>query len=587
MSVKNGKPFFVSAVILTLLSTFSIAQTPFSTDDLNPETLPRVSGEITDNHLIVIYNIPEDQHQVIQPEFNFMDITPEDVPGLAFGETIYPDGETDKNGLVEYHGITVLKKEITYFDPSKIDKDTLMVMAGYQFCLEDGTCLMPGEETLKLSLSELIIGEAVTNRQSGNTGLLVNLLFAFLGGIILNVMPCVFPVLSIKIMSLVGSARQDTKEILKGSLVYTAGILVSFFILGLSVVILKLAGQSVGWGFQFQNVGFVIFLLTLIWVFGLSLFDVFVIQLPGMPTATKASSKKGHAGSFFSGVFAVLLATPCTAPLLGAALGWAFAQPPLIILLSFLIIGLGLAFPFILIGFFPGLIKWIPKPGPWMDTFKNIMAFLLMATVIYLVRVLYFMLNVQLINVFWYMLFVAVSLWILGHFASPVQPKRKRSIATLVALVIAIGSGFYFLRFDAGHSTESVQTSENGLYQRDPHHPGWYVFQPELVEALRDENKPVFLDFAAEWCLTCKTNEAAVLFTDEIQNVFKEKGVYLLRGDNTKKNPVILQWLEKFNRAGVPLYVLYLPDQEEPIVLPEVITKEMILNQLEKIGTVS
>lgn len=574
---------FFSIIIAFGLST---AEVQFPTDQLNVKTLPLVSGQIYENHLIVIYNIPKDQHQTIQPDFNFMDITPEETKGIQFGETLFPKGKKDKQGFTEYHGMTVLQKEIVSLDPLKIIDDSLIVKAGYQFCLDDGTCLMPGEETIKVSVAELLENKVVGSNQAAGSSLILNLLFAFLGGMILNVMPCVFPVLSIKVMSLVGSAQQNKKEIFKGSMIYTLGILVSFLIMGIAIVVLKLAGQSVGWGFQFQNVGFVLFLLTLIWIFGLSLFDVFIIQVPGMQTATKASSKKGHWGSFFSGVFAVLLATPCTAPLLGAALGWAFAQPPFIILLSFLIIGLGLAFPFILIGTFPKLIKWIPKPGPWMDTFKNFMAFLLMATVIYLIRVLYFMLDVSLIKVFWFMLLIALSLWIIGHFANPMKPKRTRTIATIVALLIGVGSGFYFLRFEPGHA-KTVQLSEGGLYQQDPHHPGWLVFQPELVEQLRSENKPVFLDFAAEWCLTCKTNEATVLFTEDIQSAFKEKGVQLLRGDNTRKNLIILEWLEKFNRAGVPLYVLYLPNQEEPIVLPEVITKDMILKHLDKIETPS
>lgn len=577
---------FIRAFLCVLLvccgARSGFSQTLFSTDALNPKALPLVSGKIVENHLVVIYNIPDGHHQVIQPGFNFMDIVPEEIEGLEFGETIYPEGHKNEQGFVEYSGIAILQKEIISFDSLTIKKDTLIVKAGYQFCLDDGSCLIPEEVTLKISLNNTGEGQAFPVSSNRHASLFINLLFAFLGGLILNVMPCVFPVLSIKIMSLVGSAQQNKREILQGSFIYTLGILVSFLVMGLSIVLLKLAGQSVGWGFQFQNVGFAIFLLTLIWIFGLSLFDVFVIRLPGMQTATKASGKQGHLGSFFSGVFAVLLATPCTAPLLGAALGWAFAQTPAIILLSFLIIGLGLALPFILIGLFPKLIKWIPKPGPWMETFKNIMAFMLMATVVYLMRVLYFLLDIGLIQVLWFMLLVAISAWILGHFADPIQPRRKRVIATVAALVVGIGGGLYFLRFESDQAALS-RVSEGGLYQQDPHHPEWYVFQPGLVEQLRAENKPVFLDFSAEWCLTCKANESTVLFTETIQKAFQNKGVQLVRGDNTKNNPVILEWLNKFNRAGVPLYVFYSPNEPEPVVLPEVITRDMILNQLEKI----
>ncbi len=544
---------------------------------------PITTGKITGNELQVTYQIPKDRHQVFQEEFNFFDFKIESVEGITLGETQYPEGKIGKDGHVEYYGETTLRKTIQ-IDPSAGLPDSLKVIAGYQFCLENGTCLIPEEEIIYIPMNEADISGVVSTASSQSTigFLLLNLLFAFLGGMILNVMPCVFPVLSIKVMSIVGSAHENRKEILKGALIYTAGVLLSFLVFGGVIAGLKIAGQSVGWGFQFQNIGFVLFLLIVIWVFGLSLFDVFIIQLPGMQTATKASSKGGHWGSFFSGIFAVLLATPCTAPLLGAALGWAFAQPPFLIILSFLIIGLGLAFPFLILGFFPKLVRWIPKPGPWMETFKNIMAFLLMATAIYLIRVVYFLVDVKVIHVLWFLLFVAFSAWIYGHFGNLNRPKGKRIVASILALFIAVGAGFYFLRFESHMQISNDDVNQSGPV-RDVHHPDWYVFQPELVEQFRAENKPVFIDFAAEWCITCKTNESTVLFTKDVKEAFAAKNVQLLRGDNTRENPLILEWLKKFNRAGVPLYIFYLPGEDEPVVLPEVITKDMIYKQLEKI----
>ncbi|MBN1781829.1 thioredoxin family protein [bacterium] len=551
--------------------------------ELNPRDLPLISAQIDNDILTVIYNIPDGQHQVIQEDFHFMTVDVDSVPGFYFGETVYPEGGKDEEGNTVYHGIVVLSKPILENGTNPEPPDSVTIEAGYQFCTSDGTCLAPASERIAVPFRRMA---GVPPQASGSGKLatvLLNLIFAFLGGLILNVMPCVLPVLSIKIMGIVKSAQQNRREIFMGSLTYTAGVLVSFLILGGFVAGLKIAGQSVGWGFQFQNIGFVVFLITIIWIFGLALFDLFIIQLPGAQTATKASAKGGHWGSFMTGIFAVLLATPCTAPMLGAALGWAFSQAPVMIIGSFLIIGMGLAFPFILIGIFPVFVKWIPKPGAWMNTFKEIMAFLLMATVVYLLRVAYFLIEGKVIQIIWFMLAVAFACWIFGKYASPQRKPKMRIAAVIFSLALGLAAGIAFLKFDTGHASEGSLEGVNTTMQRDPHHPDWLVFNPELLESLIRENKPVFIDFAAEWCLTCKTNEAAVLFTEEIQNAFSERNVTLLRGDYTKKNPLIHEWLQKFNRAGVPLYIFYLPGQPAPHVLPEVITREMILDQLAKI----
>jgi len=534
-----------------------------------PENI--VSAEIVDNQIVVTYNIPAGMHQSLQEDLFFVEVEPAE--GITFEPTVYPEGNKTGDGYIEYHGKVQLTK-MFYVSPEFAGKPELIVYAGFQICLDTGSCMMPEEFEYKLSFT---LGNTPSQpaEQPAQSGMLKFLIMAFLGGLILNVMPCVLPVLSIKAMSLVKQSQQNKSQIFRSSMAYTLGILVSFIILALVIVILKATGESVGWGFQFQNTGFVMALLIMIFIFSLSMFDVFIIRAPGMGMATKASSKGGYSGSFFSGIFAVLLATPCTAPLLAPALGFAFSQPPVMIFIFFILIGLGLAFPFILLGVWPKAIKAIPRPGEWMNIFKEVMGFLLLLTGWYLLRSLYFLIGGDnLLKVIFYLIVLGFAAWLYGRFARPEFSRRKQWTYAIIALIIAIGSGFLTLHFKQTDMT----ASGTAHYPRE-----WQKFEPELVEKYVNENKPVFVDFGAEWCLTCKTNEEAVLFTDDIESAFKEHGVIMLRGDNTKKDVVISEWLSKFKRAGVPLYLFYLPGETEPVVLPELITKDMIYNLLDKI----
>lgn len=338
------------------------------------------------------------------------------------------------------HGVVAMRADYTNKDPLITEWLRKYRRAGVPMYLYYRAGAAEPEVLPELLTKDLVLaavsGQSVTASGAPLT-LWVALLFAFIGGIILNVMPCVLPVLSLKALSLVEGSRKEPGEMLKGALAYTGGVLVCFAILAGLVIGLKSAGELVGWGFQFQNWKFVLALVAMVWLFALSLFEVFVISLPGQAAAAEASQKSGHWGSFLSGAVAVLLATPCTAPFLGSALGYAFSQPAPLILLFFLMIGLGLALPFLVLGFFPGATRWIPRPGNWMTVFREIMAFLLVATVVWLLDILHSLVGAGLLPVLWYLLLLALAAWIYGQAAFAVSSLR-RWILVLLAVLLAV-----------------------------------------------------------------------------------------------------------------------------------------------------
>jgi thiol:disulfide interchange protein DsbD len=510
--------------------------------------------------------IPEGQHCTKQEDYLYVDV--DSLTGLQSGLTIYPQGDKkDELGNEMYYKQITLIKEITADNSLNPGSQTLKLKVGYQFCNEEGTCLIPEEVETSVNLN-VLKGQGLDIMT-----VLKFILLAFIGGIILNVMPCVLPVLSIKALSIVKQSHQDKKDIFRHSLAYTFGILVSFLILSTIVILIKLSGELVGWGFQFQNPGFVIVLYSVMFVFALSMFDVLVFQAPGMNMAYQASGKTGFSGSFLSGIFAVILATPCTAPFLGAALGFAFSQPPLVILFIFLSIGLGLALPFLMIGFFPGSIKIFPKPGNWMNIFKESMGFLLLATAVWLLNVIYSQLGgSNLIRVLFFTVVLAFASWLYGSFVKPQYSRTKQWIMTVVAVLVVIFGAYFLLQFNEVKAENNSEIAHNNDL--------WKVFSEEEVNQLVSEGKPVFVDFSAEWCMTCKSNETTVLWTKEIEEAFAAKNVTLFRGDYTRKDPIIHAWLKKYNKAGVPLYLLFIPGQSDPVVFPELITKGMVLDKI-------
>jgi thiol:disulfide interchange protein DsbD len=408
-------------------------------------------------------------------------------------------------------------------------------------------------------------------------GIFTFLFFGFLGGIILNLMPCVLPVISLKIFGFIQQAGQSRRKILRSGIAFTLGIFAWFVGLGLLLIALKGAGRDVTWGgFQFTNAYFVLALSAIVLVFALNLFGVFEISLPqGMTRGLLSTTeRKDDLGSFFQGVFATVLATPCTAPFLGTALGFAFSQSAAVILAMFVAIAAGMSAPYLLLSAQPAWLRFLPRPGAWMLHVKQFMGFLLLATLLFLLYVLGAQRGLE--GAIWascFLLVISVACWMKGAFVLPTASVLKRSVVLLLMLVLVLGSGIYFI---GGKFRSSNVALTDSRLRGD-----WQAFTPERLQVELDQGHSVFVDFTAAWCITCKFNEANVLESAEVREAFKRHAIVKLKADWTNGDPAITKLLQKFGRPGVPLYVLYPGKNEEPIVFPEVLTKGMVLEKLQ------
>jgi thiol:disulfide interchange protein DsbD len=427
------------------------------------------------------------------------------------------------------------------------------------------------------------------SRTSGGTQpLLLYLFFAFLGGLLLNIMPCVLPVIALKVFGLVKMAGDQPARIKGLGVSFAAGILASFLALAMVVIMLQLAGQQVGWGFQFQEPRFVIAMAALVFAFGLSLFGVFEINLPGaavvgISAAVAHQKGRGYGASFGEGVFATVLATPCTAPFLGSALGFAFAQPWWVILLIFTCVAAGMAIPYVVLTARPGWIRFLPKPGAWMVTARQFMGFLMMATLLWLLYVLGKQMGME--AVIWtgaFLLSVGLACWLIGKFATLTASRRAYWLTWSAAVLLLIGGYLLFLVFALDINTAIAVESSGTPAANTADGIEWKQFTLAGLEEDLKGNRPVFLDFTAEWCLTCKVNEKTVLTTKEVMEKFHALNVLPVRADWTNRNSDITRLLSKFGRSGVPLYVIFPAGRSgTPIVLPEVITGGIVLDALD------
>jgi thiol:disulfide interchange protein DsbD len=396
---------------------------------------------------------------------------------------------------------------------------------------------------------------------------------AFLGGLLLNLMPCVFPVLFLKGLALVNSGNEERGKRRAHGFIYAAGIVVSFWLLVAVLLGLRAAGATLGWGFQFQSPVFLALMAGLLFFLGLSLAGQFEIGLTLTSAGGSLAQKQGYTGSFFTGVLAVIVATPCTAPFMGAAVGYALAQPAIVTFAIFTALALGLALPYVALTLQPAWTRLLPKPGAWMEILRQAISVPIFVTVIWLAWVLAQAYGAAVVAaLLCSLLLLAIAGWFLGRW-----PAQRLSTITAVLIVLAA----ILLSVLAPANLEAVPQTES--------QPGaqvqgqWEPWSPDALSRSQAQGHPVFVDFTASWCLSCQVNERVALSRPEVQAAFAAHNVVLLKADWTRHDSAITDALATLDRSGVPAYALYAPGQQDPVMLPEVLTPGIVIDALNKL----
>jgi thiol:disulfide interchange protein DsbD len=399
---------------------------------------------------------------------------------------------------------------------------------------------------------------------AAHPGLAGTLFLALFGGLILNLMPCVFPVLGIKILGFVNQAGHDRAKVVAHGLVFTAGVVLSFWVLAGALAALRAGGEKLGWGFQLQSPAFIFALAAVMLVFALNLSGVFEFGLTATSIGGELQSKSGYGGSFFTGVLATLVATPCSAPFLAPALGEALTLGAVQSFLIFTTIAIGLSAPYLLLSAFPAAVRLLPRPGAWMETFKQLMAFPLYGTVGYLLWVLAGQVpETGLLSGFTGLVIVAMGAWVYGRWRTPgASAGRERFglIAGLALIAMGAWSGW-----------------------PHPAAPGdltWEKWSPSEVARLRGEGRIVYVDFTARWCATCQANKRLVFHDAQVLRAIRDRHIATVRGDWTNQDPEITAELARYHRSAVPFNLIWLPGRSEPVLLPELLTPGMVLKAL-------
>lgn len=412
---------------------------------------------------------------------------------------------------------------------------------------------------------------------SGGFGLPRYLLLAFVGGMILNLMPCVFPVLFIKGLALVEASSETRLRLRRHGYAYTLGILVSFWVVAGLLLGLRAAGSLLGWGFQFQSPGFIAVIALLLFFLGLSLAGMFEVGLTATSAGSGLAQKGGYAGSFFTGVLAMVVATPCAAPFMGVAIGFALAAPAAWALLIFTALGLGLAAPYLLLTLEPAWTRWMPRPGAWMEMVRRLAAIPIFATVIWLVWLFTQSAGATLLPALLAaFLLLAIAGWVLGHW--PQKKSASSSAALVIALAVAVP--LVSLALLPGSPAASSARAQAGEASSAADQAEWQPYSEAALARYRAEGKPVFVDFTAAWCLSCQVNQKVVLDRGDVQRRLHSAGVVLMRADWTHRDAEISRAIQNLGRSGVPVYALYLPGRPVKL-LPAVLTPGIIFDALQ------
>jgi thiol:disulfide interchange protein DsbD len=537
-------------------------------DILPVETAYQLEVEIQDDQSIRAYWHIEEGYYLYQHRFDFkLSDGAASLPlEVRLPEALERSDEFFGDVRVYYHAadITLLPQQFTA-------RATLQVKS--QGCADAGLCYPPQTEAFELDFAAGTVTPVAAGSRGvepgaespgSARGLLYMLLLAFVGGSILNLMPCVFPILSLKVLSF---ARSEDHDRHLHGWAYAAGVVASFVLVAAVLIALQQAGRAIGWGFQLQSPGFVIALAYLFIAMGLSLSGL--VQLGGsvMGAGSSLADRSGLSGSFFTGVLAVVVASPCTAPFMGSALGFAVTQPAHIGLLVFVALGAGMAAPLLLLSYSKWARRIMPRPGPWMETLKQLLAFPLYATAIWLLWVAGRQTGVNtMATALGGALVLAMGLWFWG------QGSWRRILAA-GCLVLAAALG-------AMRGLDDDGARESQLAR------GKVPWSEQKIAQLRSEGKPVFLDVTADWCITCLANESAVLLTPEMTEAFAQHGVVYMVADWTNYDADIARFLEKHGRTGIPLYLMYPADPAlEPLVLPQLLTSNTVLEALRAVSS--
>ncbi len=505
--------------------------------------------------------------------------------GWTAGAVTYPEPEMQRfkfadDPLAVYDGTVEIRAEVRVPADSPAGSFPVRAVLHYQAC-DDSTCLPPRDARAAMELKVGSGGAAGTGKDSGgrapaagSAGIGVVVLLALLGGLILNAMPCVLPVLSLKVFGLVRSAGQGRREVVTGGLATAAGILVSFWALAAVAIAARAAGSAAGWGTQFQRPGFVAFLAVVMVLFCLNLWGLFEITLPWRAAqAVGGQARGGAAGHFTTGLFATLMATPCSAPFLGPAVGFALGQEPGMVISVFTAIGLGMSLPYLLLALWPGAARLLPRPGTWMDTLKGTMGFLLAGAAVWLLWVLGSQVSPERVAAIELALIaVALLVWLRQRAAPGSAVRWAVAVALIGAAVAPLLLAASAERGAVPRAGERVA----GLI-------AWVPFDRAQAEALAASGTPVFVDVTADWCLTCKVNERLVLETPDVASAFAEHGVVAMKADWTNKDEAISAFLAEHGRYGIPFYLLYRPGRE-PYAFSELLTRERLINRVRESG---
>jgi thiol:disulfide interchange protein len=515
-----------------------------------------------------------------------------DLPAeLSAGPIRWPEPETFSSSGIEAKGYSGrVELRIAISASKELAPGAILAIGAKASWLACKESCVPGEASFTLALT------VARSRGASVWQAMLAAFGALLGGILLNLMPCVLPVLSIKLNTIIKDGTASRKDSLARGIAYTAGILAAFWLLAGILLALKAGSGFLGWGFQFQNPGFVAAMVLFFTAFALNMLGVFEFGTLAASFSGDRPAGKGTLRAFLSGAFATLVATPCAAPFMGAAIGYALGAGALESFAVFGALGLGMASPILLLSAFPRLASFLPKPGRWMETLQRLLGFILLGAVIWLLSILAALAGTAaLISVLVALLGASAAAWIWGRWGNAAASRRSRRLSTAGA-VLVFGLSLAYAILASRNATISeprlpepegaAAKADGGQGDATPEKDNeegiaWEVFSEAGLSEARAAGKPVFIDFRADWCLSCLLNEEGVLKNRSVVEAFGRQGVRGFKADWTKADPAVGKALASFGRRSVPLYLVYLPGKNDPLILPEILTRDIVLGALE------